>query len=474
MIVSYSYSFKPTVPINSYGLVLAKDGRKFYCYISLPSQNAKSMANHRRSFLRQVGGISLFSLASPVFNPLLQEKVTAAVALVDHLSPEEAAMDEDFWFSISQAYSSSPNYINLNNGGVSPQPVVVQDALDRYNRLSNEGPAYYMWQVLKSGKELIREKLSKLAGCSTDEISICRNATEALNTVIFGLDLKKGDEILTSDQDYPNMMNALEQRKQRDGIVVTKVKLPVPAEDANEIVSIYEKAIRPGTRYILVSHVVFLTGQILPIKAICRMARQKGVGVIVDGAHSFGHLDFNIPDLDCDYFGTSLHKWLSAPFGSGMLYIKKDKVADVWPLLGAPGDFDRNDIRKFEHLGTRSIPTEMAIGQAVDFHNGIGSARKEARLRYLKNYWAEKVRAHPGVKLNTSMKSEFSCGIGNFNIPGKDLHKIYQYIKTDRHFYCTRINHDDVNGIRITPQVYTTLKDLDLFAGAVKDALDRL
>ncbi|MCH8330019.1 MAG: aminotransferase class V-fold PLP-dependent enzyme, partial [Bacteroidetes bacterium] len=389
------------------------------------------MAENRRQFLKYIGGVTAGAAIVPLFTPLCADKVKAASLSIEHLSPDQAAMDEDFWFEVQQAYTSSPGVINLNNGGVSPQPVVVQDAIDRYTRISNEGPAYYMWHVLGKGRENVRNRLGDLAGCSPDELAICRNATEALETVIYGLDLKKGDEVLTTNQDYPNMLNALRQRERRDGIKINYISLPVPTDNPDDIAPLFEKAITPKTKVILMCHIINLTGQILPVKKVSEIAHAKGIEVIADGAHSFAHLNFSIPDLGCDYFGTSLHKWLSAPFGSGMLYVKKEKIEKLWPLFGPPEDFDMTDIRKFEHLGTRSFPTELAIGHAINFHNGVGSDRKEARLRYLKNYWAERVLEMPGVKLNTSLEAVASCAIGNMTVEGKDSADLQRSLMND-------------------------------------------
>ncbi|MEI6816167.1 MAG: aminotransferase class V-fold PLP-dependent enzyme, partial [Bacteroidota bacterium] len=291
---------------------------------------------------------------------------------------------------------------------------------------------------------------------------------EALETVIFGLDLKAGDEILTTNQDYPNMMNAWNQRVKRDGLKLTTISIPVPPKDLSEIVDAYRKAITPKTKIIHVSHVIFMTGQIMPVREIADMAHEKGIEVICDGAHSFAHLDYKISDLHCDYFGTSLHKWLCAPFGSGLLYVKKEKIEKLWPLLGAPKDFSTTDIRKFEHLGTRSFPIELAIGNSIDFHNGIGSKRKEERLRYLKNYWAEKVGRFPKVKFNTSLMDNQSCAICNFTIEGMEPAKIHEELFSKYKIYTTTITHDEFKGVRITPHVYTKIKDLDFFVSAVE------
>jgi len=426
------------------------------------------MQNSRRSFLKQLGGITGAAIvANSFFDPRMIKKVEAAAAKIAHLSPTEAATDEDFWFQVQQAFSTTRGIINLNNGGVSPQPKVVQDAFVRYNEFSNEAPARTMWNVLGPRRETIRAKLAELGGCSPEEIAIVRNTTEALETIIFGLDMRRGDEVLTTNQDYPSMMRAWHQREKREGVVVKTVSIPTPPDNVSEITKALEKGITKKTRVIMVSHIIFLTGQITPVFEICDMAHDRGIEVILDAAHSFAHLDFKIPDLSCDYFGTSLHKWLCAPFGTGMLWVKKDKIEKLWPLF-APEYPKSNDIRKFEALGTRSFPAELGIGEAIHFHNGIGSKRKEERLRFLKNYWAEKVSKFPNVKMVTSLQPVQSCGLGNFCIEGIEPGKICDYLFKTHRIYTVPISHEEFKGVRVTPHVYTTLNELDFFIEVVE------
>ncbi len=426
------------------------------------------MLNSRRSFLKNLGQMTGAAIvASSFFDPRLVKKVEAAATKIAHLPPLEAATSEDFWFQVQQAFSTTRGIINLNNGGVSPQPKIVQDALVRYNEFSNEAPAHTMWGILGPRRETIRSKLAELAGCSSEEVAIVRNTTEALETIIFGLDMNRGDEVLTTNQDYPNMMRAWRQREKRDGIVVKTVSLPTPPENLSQITAALEQAITKKTKVIMVSHIIFLTGQITPVREICDMAHSHNIEVIVDAAHSFAHLDYKIPDLSCDYFGTSLHKWLCAPFGTGLLWIKKEKIEKIWPLF-APEDPKSNDIRKFEAMGTRSFPIELGIGEAIHFQNGIGSKRKEERLRFLKNYWAEKVSKFPKVKMITSLQPVQSCGLGNFGIEGIEPGKICDYLFNKHKIYTTPIVHEEFQGVRVTPHVYTTLEELDYFVEVVE------
>ena len=386
---------------------------------------------------------------------------------ISHLSAGEAAMDEDFWMTIQQAYTVNSNLIILNNGGVSPSPRVVQDAVERYNRFTNEGPSYYMWRILDQGREPLRQKLALLAGCSDEEIAINRNSTEALNTVIFGMDLQPGDEVIGTLQDYPNMIQAWRQRALRDKIKYIQISFDFPIENDKEIVAAFEKAITAKTKVIHVTHVINWVGQVLPVAKIARMAHQRGIEVIVDGAHSFGLIDFKIPDLECDYFGTSLHKFLSAPIGSGMLWIKKEKIEKIWPLTC--NDKPRSgDIRKFETLGTRSFPIEQGIGEAVNFHNAIGSKRKEERIRYLKNYWALRAKEIPGVTIHTSFKPEYACAIAGVSINGMTPGELDIALMNQYKIHTVGIVWENISCVRVTPHVYTRLQDLDKLVGALE------
>lgn len=420
----------------------------------------------RRKFIQKVGLLAGAFSANSLFNQAHAASWEAASQRIQGLTPEAAAQDEDYWMVIQQAYTVNSNLIILNNGGVSPSPRVVQEAVERYNKLSNEGPSYYMWRILDQGREPLRHKLAVLAGCSPEEIAVNRNATEALNTVIFGLDLKAGDEVIGTKQDYPNMINAWKQRAEREGIVYTQLNFTFPIENDEEIVSAYEKAITSKTKIIHITHVINWIGQIMPVKKICAMAKKYNLEVIVDGAHSFGLLDFKIPELGCDYFGTSLHKFLSAPIGSGMLWIKKEKISKIWPLVC--NDKPRGeDIRKFETLGTRSFPIEQGIGEAVNFQNAIGSKRKEERIRYLKNYWASKVVDIPKVKIHTSFKPEYACAICGVSIDGMTPGELDSALFNTYKIHTVGIVWENVSCVRITPHVYTRLQDLDKLVMAI-------
>lgn len=420
------------------------------------------MFKSRRSFLQQ-------SIAVTTLFPFSGFMKTAAGASVLHQlnTPDLATQDESFWRQIRNAYTTSPTLLNLNNGGVSPQPKVVQEAVEHYNRLSNNAPSYYMWRELDKGREPLRRKLAQIAGCSAEEIAINRNTSEALETVIFGLRLKKGDEVVLSKYDYPNVMNAWRQRAQRDGIVLKWVELDMPMNDEAAIVARYRAQMTPKTRMVNITHIINWSGQILPVRAIADVFKANGSEVLVDAAHTFAHLNYKISDLNCDYWGTSLHKWLCAPFGSGMLYVRKEKIKNLYPLLAAPNPNEDN-IRKFEHLGTRSFAIEQAIAQAVDFHLLIGAERKAARLQYLKKYWTDRVGELPDIQWFTDLSAQWSGALATVGKKGIKPHKLESILLNNYKIHTSPIVHEKINGVRITPNVYTLTEDLDRLVEAFK------
>jgi len=420
----------------------------------------------RRRFLSSVGkGLGLAALSSSAVASLLKD-VRAAAKRVAHLAAEEAARDEDFWFDIQQAFSVTRGIVNLNNGGVSPSPRVVTEALVRYIWQQEDATAYTMWEILEPQSETIRTGLAELFGCDREEVAITRNTSDSLEAVLFGLDLKRGDEVLTTTQDYPRMLTTLRQRERRDGIVLKTVKIPVPPKDPSEITAAYEAGFTPRTRVVLVSHMINITGQITPVREVCEMARRRGVEAVVDGAHSFAQFQFKRDDLGCDYFGTSLHKWLHAPKGTGMLYVRRDKIKNIWPLFAAERSQDA-DIRKFEETGTRSAAQRLAIGEALLFHQGVGAARKEARLRYLARYWMNRLKNEPNVRFNTSFDDRQSCALANVHVEGTDPYATCAHLMGRHKIFATPIVHEEFKGVRITPSVYTTLKELDRFCEAM-------
>lgn len=424
------------------------------------------MSNRRDFFKKATAVAGSFSFAA-MANPLLAEEMNCQKEAVNSIPFEQSLTDDDFWNWVRESYTVSSTIINFNNGGVSPQPKVVQDAHIRYYQYANEAPSYFMWRILDQGRESLRMRLADLAGCNTEEIAINRNATEGLNTIIFGLNLKAGDEVIVTKQDYPNMLNAWKQREKRDGIKLVYLNFDLPQEDDAYFVKAFRDAITPRTKIIHITQMINWTGQVLPTRKIADLAHENGCEVIVDGAHTFAHIDFNIPDLGADYFATSLHKWLCAPFGSGMMYIRKEKIAGVWALLSNDKP-DGDNIRKFESLGTRSFASEMAIGSAIDFHETIGSKRKEERLRLLKNYWIEKIKYLPNVKIHTPLKAANSCAIGNFSIDGWKPEDIDNQLFSQYKIHTVGINWENIHGVRVTPHVYTSLKELDRLVTAIE------
>lgn len=421
----------------------------------------------RRRFLSSVGkGVGLAALSTAAVASFLED-LQAANARISHLTPEETATDEDFWFTIQNSFTVTRGIINLNNGGVSPSPRIVTEAMVRYTWQQEDATAYTMWQILEPQSETIRTGLAEMFGCDREEIAITRNASESLEILLMGLDFKPGDEILTTTQDYPRMLTTLRQREEREGLNLKLVKIPLAPRSLDEITTAFERGITGRTRLILISHMVNLTGQIMPVRAVCDMARARGIETIVDGAHSFAQFDFRQPDLGCDYFGTSLHKWLYAPKGTGMLYVKRDKIGKVWPLFAAERK-QAADIRKFEEIGTHSAAPRLAISEALLFHNGIGGKRKEARLRYLSRYWMNRLKDLPRVHFNTSFADEQSCAIANVAIEGINPPDIGNYLMSTHKIFTTPIIHDEFRGLRITPNVYTTLKELDRFCDVME------
>jgi selenocysteine lyase/cysteine desulfurase len=335
---------------------------------------------------------------------------------------------------------------------------------------SNEAPAYTMWQVLEPQREAVRERMARYFGCDTEEVALTRGASESLQICQLGFDLSPGDEVLTSTHDYPRMVTTFRQRERRDGIVLRQFSLPIPAEDPEEVVRRFEQHVTERTRLILVSHMVNITGQILPVREVVAMARRRGIPAIVDGAHSFGHFPFRHADLDCDYFASSLHKWLFAPFGTGLLYVRRDRIAGLWPLMAAE-EKQAADIRKFEEIGTHPCPNHLAIADALTFHLGIGPERKAARLVYLRDRWAKRLLEHAGVRLHTSLKPGFACGIATVQLEGLPSARLAKHLWDRHRIFTVAIEHAEFEGLRVSPSVYSTVEEVDRFAEAMERVL---
>lgn len=381
-----------------------------------------------------------------------------------------AGIPPDFWSELRAGYVIDPNRINLENGYYCFMPQATLEASFRHTREMNQLNSFYLRTRLSDDKLAVRKLLAEFAGCAVEELIVTRNTTESLDTVIAGLDWKPGDEAVMAAQDYGSMLDMFRQQARRHGIINRVVSVPNHPTSDDEIVSLYEKAITPKTKLLMVCHLVNITGQILPVRKICDMAHEHGVPVMVDGAHSFAHLNFNIPDLGCDYFGASLHKWLSAPLGSGLLYVRKDQVAGLWPLFGDTNYTD-DDIRKLNHTGTNPVHTELTIADALTFHRKIGSARKEARLRFLQEYWTRSVRGLPGITLNTPAEPHRACAIANVGVDKLAPAELAKILLEKFKIWTVAIDapQTTVRGVRITPNVYTTTAELDVLVSALRE-----
>jgi selenocysteine lyase/cysteine desulfurase len=423
----------------------------------------------RRRFL---GALGLPSVAAatgfPLPLPRLSETARILESLAEHPgSPAEIATDETYWAEVARAFTVDRSLVNLNNGGVSPAPGYVQEAMKQHLDYSNQAPVYTMWRILEPQREAVRQRVAREWGVHAEEIAFTRNASESLQTLQLGIDLEPGDEVLTTNQDYPRMITTFRQRERREGIVLKQFSIPVPAEDPADIVRRFEQRITPRTRLILMCHMINLTGQILPVREVVAMARRYNIPVLVDGAHALAHFDFKISDLECDNYSVSLHKWLFAPHGTGLLYVRRERIADVWPMMAAPEKMD-DDIRKFEEIGTHPAAPYLAIAEALTFHQGIGGKRKEERLVYLRDSWTTRLLEHDRVYLHTSLQPGLACGIATVEIEGIDPGELTSWLFREHRIIVTPIKHDEFQGIRVSPSVYTTPEEIDRFVAAME------
>ncbi len=420
----------------------------------------------RRAFLQATGSAGAAAAAAFTNNGLAH--LEAAARRVAGVSSAEVAADENYWREIQQAFTLDRTIINLNNGGCCPSPRVVHEALKRYLDISNQAPVYHMWQILEPNIETVRRRLAAEFGCDPEELAITRNASEALQIAQLGIDLKPGDEIITTNQDYGRMLDTWEQRVRRDRVKLTKVSFPVPPPSMDVLADRLLSAITPATKVLHFCHITNLTGQIFPVKKICDEARRRGIKTVVDGAHAFAHFPFKASDLGCDYYGTSLHKWLLAPIGTGFLYVRRENLASLWPLTPAT-EKKTNDIRKFEEIGTHPAANHNAIAEAMSFHEGIGIELKAARLRYLRNRWADRLKGNPKIKIHTNLDPAHSCAIGTVQIAGVPTQKMVARLWERWRIIATPIVHTEYEGARITPNVYTTIEEVDTFAKAMEE-----
>jgi selenocysteine lyase/cysteine desulfurase len=418
----------------------------------------------RRAFLHSAGAAGA---ALAAFRHDSLDRIAAAAKSIGGMTPGEAAEEEGYWREIQQAFTLDRTIINLNNGGVCPSPRVVHEALKRYLDLSNQAPAYHMWQILEPNIETVRRRLAGAFGCDAEELAITRNASEALQIAQLGIDLQAGDEVVTTNQDYGRMLDTWEQRVRRDKIKLTKISFPVPPKSLSELSDRLLGAITPSTKVLHFCHITNLTGQIFPVKEICDEARRRGIRTIVDGAHAFAHFPYAVQDLGCDMYGTSLHKWLLAPIGTGFLYVRRELIESLWPLTPAK-ESAKGDIRKFEEIGTHPAANHNAIAEALTFHDGIGTERKAARLRFLRDRWARRLSTNPKIRLHTNLDPAHSCAIGTVQVTNVATPKVVEQLWTRWRIIATPITHAEYEGVRVTPNVYTTLDEVDTFSGAME------
>lgn len=416
---------------------------------------------NKRTFLKRASALSLASLAP--FGALAEW-----LKKYEHIPADELAGDETFWEGIRKGYRLKPDYINLENGYYCFVPNETLENYINHIREVNYQGSYYMRTVQFDNKRKMAAKLAEVAGCSPDELVITRNTTESLDLVISGVDWKAGDEAVMAEQDYGAMLDMFKQVSKRYGMVNKIVSLPLNPASDEEIVNVYASAITSKTKLLMVCHMVNITGQILPIRKICDMAHSKGVQVLVDGAHAFAHIKYSLRDLDCDYYGTSLHKWLSVPLGAGFLYVKKGNSGKVWPLFGDEGRKE-DDVLRLNHIGTHPVATDLAIANAIDYYQTIGAERKEVRLRYLQNYWTSKVRPMKHIILNTPEDPKRSCGIANVGIRNMKPGDMAKMLLDKYKIWTVAIDGAGVHGCRITPNIYTTPAELDVFVKALQE-----
>ncbi|NJN42643.1 MAG: aminotransferase class V-fold PLP-dependent enzyme [Flammeovirgaceae bacterium] len=408
--------------------------------------------------------MAMFSLAGiPSFTTL-----ESLAKQVSHLPAKQLAKDEDFWVAIRGGYKLKPDYINLENGYYCFLPEETLEKHIQHIRDVNYQGSYYMRTVKEENKKIMIGKLADLVDATPEEIGITRNTTESLDLVIGGFDWRPGDEAVMAEQDYFAMLQMFKQVNKRNGVVNKIVSVPLHPQSDEEIVKVYADAITSKTRLLMICHIINITGHILPVRKICDMAHSKGVQVLVDGAHAIGHFKFSMKDLDCDYYGSSLHKWLSVPLGVGLLYVKKEHISKTWPLL-APGEKEMDDIMRLNHLGTYPVHSDLAIANAIDYYNMVGAERKEERLRYIQNYWTSKVRKLPNIVLNTPEDPKRSCGIANVGVKGMKPKELADTLIKKYSIFTVAIDGAGVQGCRITPNIYTTTKELDVFVKALTE-----
>ena len=413
----------------------------------------------KRRFIKSLGALS--------FSPLIFSNELSDFKPISKTLPFINNEDK-LWKTVRSHYTLKEEYINLESGyyNIIPNPI-LEHFINHVKHVNIEG-SFYMRKDLNKNKDRVTSELANLVGSSSDQIAITRNATESLDLVISGFPWKKGDEAIYAKQDYGTMKEMFEQISNRYGVVNKVISVPNHPKNDEEIVSLYESQITSNTKLIMVCHMINITGQILPIKKICEMAHNYGVEVMVDGAHCVGHFDFSIDDFNCDYYGSSLHKWLATPLGAGLLYVNKNKTHKIWPLL-ANGNTNKSDIKRLNHIGTHPVHTDLAISNSIDYLKWIGMERKEKRMRFLQRYWSDKLRNVKNVIVNTPLDIDRSCGIGNVGLTNMSPSKMEDLLFQKYKIFTVAIDYANVKGCRISPNIFTTTKELDSFVEAVKE-----
>ena len=413
----------------------------------------------KRRFIKSLGALS--------FSPLVSASELSDFKPLSKNLPVINNEDE-LWKTVRSHYTLKDEYINLESGyyNIIPDPI-LDHFINHVKHVNIEG-SYYMRKDLNKNKDRVTSELANLVGSTPDQIAITRNATESLDLVISGFPWKKGDEAIYAKQDYGTMKEMFVQISDRYGVVNKIISVPNHPKNDEEIVSLYESQISSKTKLIMVCHMINITGQILPIKKICEMAHSYGVEVMVDGAHCVGHFDFSIDDFNCDYYGSSLHKWLATPLGAGLLYVNKNKTHRIWPLL-ANGNTDKSDIKRLNHIGTHPVHTDLAISNSIDYIKWIGMERKENRMRFLQRYWSDKLRNIKNVVVNTPIDMQRSCGIGNVGLTNMSPSKMENILFDKYNIFTVAIDYANVKGCRISPNIFTTTEELDIFVKAVKE-----
>ena len=425
------------------------------------------MSKTRRTFLKKLTALGAGALVIPAWDAGFARDLNQAFDSLHQKNPLEAATSEAEWKTVRESFLYPTDFINLENGYHSPQPKPVLEFFLAETQRINTRTSHYMRTRLYEDWENVRAELGKFSGLHSESIALTRNTTESLDILISGMDLKSGEEVIVTEYDYGSMIEAFHQQEARYGIKVNTIKIPIVPNSDQEMIDAFERAITEKTRVMLVTHLINLNGQVLPVKELCTLGKKHNIEVIVDGAHSFAHLDFQVSDLGCDYFGTSLHKWLCAPVGNGMLHVNRDKIENIWPLMGDTGR-KKNDIRKFEHQGTRPPASYLSILKAIEFHNQIGTERKTSRLNYLKEYWATRVNDLPKVHLNTSLQPGHSCAIANVRVDGMTPPELATYLMEKHNIFTVAIERGDLQGVRVTPHLYNSVEDVEALVRALE------